>query len=105
MSNDSISYIKQRMKELGYDHYHMQPLCLKMDEGQQQVRLNAWNEYLFLIGPAVSAEVIIHADTDIYCSSLYCGSMSLPPEFSGQIIIESSSEQDYHLEFIRVTPK
>jgi len=104
MNSDYLNYIKGRMHELGHKQSHMQPMKLNIESGESKVRIKAHNEYLYLVSENIPGDVIIHADNEIFFSVAEQAAGSLPLEFSGLLNIESSSNNAFPLEFIRVIP-
>ena len=80
-------------------------LKLNIDGGETKLHINAHNEYLYLVNEAIPADVIIHSDTEIFFSVAEQSNGYLPKEFSGMVSFESSSLENYSLEFIRVIPE
>ena len=105
MSKDYSTYIQQRMTELRVDSFHTENLILKIKAGENLSQIKAYNEYLFLVSETVPSGVVIHSDTFIFSGSGSLGSMHVPYEFSGHVIITSGNIPDFIIDFIRVTPE
>ncbi|MBC8342394.1 MAG: hypothetical protein H8E61_00255 [Bacteroidetes bacterium] len=105
MSNDYLYYIKGIMHGLGHKQYHIQPLKLNIDSGETKLHIKAYNEHLYLVSETIPADVIIHSDSEIFFSVAEQAAGCLPAEFRGLLTIESSSNDAFSLEFIRVIPE
>ena len=105
MFNNHQEYIRKRMKELGFEDYHIQPIVLDINSGQTIQYFKAYNEYHYLVSEIIPSDLIIHADTNIFYSNVQQFGAYLPQEFSGLICVESTSQDPFSLEFIRVIPQ
>jgi hypothetical protein len=104
MNIELSGYIKNRMKELGFENYLLRPFKIDISAGQHKERFNAYNEYIFLVSDSIPADLIIHSDTEIFFSVIPESNRKFPIEFRGQISVESSATVDFSLEFLRVIP-
>ncbi len=105
MATDKIKHIEQRMNELGIEKFHMLAMTVEVESGIQKEYIGAYNEYLFLVSESIPGYMIIHSDTEIFISPVEQPSEALAKEFSGMTIIESNSQDDIRLDFIRVIPQ
>ena len=104
MGNEQISFIRSRMKEIGHDSFHAETIIKEVKAGETLSQIKAYNEHLFLISESIPNGVTILSDTYVLKGSEHYGSMNVPYEFRGHVIITSGSIPDFILEFIRVTP-
>ncbi len=105
MNNNHQAYIEKRMNELGFKDYHIQPMVLSIESGETIQHIKAYNEYLYLISEIIPSDLIVHSDTNLYFSNVQQFGAYIPQEFSGLVCIESSSQDAFSLEFIRVIPQ
>ena len=105
MNIEIMTFIDRRMKEFGYENYHIQPVLVKLKTGQELVKIDAFNEFLFLITDNFPEDIIIQSDSHIFISAVNNTFINLPQEFRGQTYIESHLTQESILEFLRVIPE
>jgi hypothetical protein len=105
MNIEIMTFIEQRMKEFGHDKYHVQPLYITLQSGQEKVKVDAFNEFLFLVSDNFPEDIIIQSDTNVFISAGNNPFINLPQEFRGQVFIESNLNDESILEFIRVIPE
>jgi hypothetical protein len=103
--NADTNYINQRMEAMGINDFHIQLLSLKIEPGAEKSKINACNEYLFLISEQLPQDLIIHSDKELFCSSMHHNLSQYPREFSGMTYIESPTGDDYTIDFIRAIPR
>lgn len=105
MSIEIMTFIDRRMKEFGYANYHIQPLLVNLLTGKEFVKIDACNEFLFLISDNFPEDIIIQSDTHVFISAANNPFINLPQEFRGQTFIESNLSQESIVEFLRVIPE
>ena len=100
-----LTFIDRRMQEFGFKNYHIQPLMVNLQTGKELVRVNALNEFLFLISDNFPEDIIIQSDTHVFISAANNPFITIPQEFRGLTFIESNLNQETILEFLRVIPE
>ena len=90
------------MSELGIKNYHILPTRFNIDSGQTKQYVKAYNEYFYLISENIPADLIIHSDNNIFFSKVQQAGVYIPQEFTGMLSIESSNQEAFTLDFIRV---
>ena len=103
MENGHIEYIRTRIKELGHNDFHAETIIKKIKAGEALCQIKAYNEHLFLVSETIPNGATILSDTFVLKGSEHYGTMNVPYEFRGHVIITSGSIPDFTLEFIRVT--
>ena len=98
-----MNFIRSRMKEFGHDSFHAETLIKEVKAGEALCQVKAYNEHLFLVSDSIPNGVTILSDTSILKGSEPYGSMNIPYEFRGHVIITSGNIPDFNLEFIRVS--
>ena len=102
MKTDDLKFIENRMKELSIGNYHIAPMTIRFEAGQNKESIKAYNEFIYLTKKTSAADVIIQSDNNILHSPQGENFEQLPEEFQGYISIESSSQDQHTLEFIRI---
>lgn len=120
-----LNYIQQRMQELGINKFHFDSNLVNnipfgpfsqdaiigtvdTDEryGQRVAKIDASNQYLYLVQKTVPADLKITSDTGYLMPSESANYSNYTfhnfREFTGQVFITSGA--DFELEFVRVTP-
>lgn len=103
--NTAQNHIEKRLQSLGFKDYSLQSLQVDLEPGIRKQIVNTCNEFLFLQNEILPEDIIIHADNDIFCSSIHLNNADIPKEFRGMVYIESTTEDGFILEFIRAIPK
>ena len=93
------------MSELGIKNYHILPTRFNIDSGQTKQYVKAYNEYYYLISDNIPSDLIVHSDNNIFFSKVQQSGQYFPQEFTGMISIESSHQEAFTLDFIRVIPE
>lgn len=106
-----LEFIKQRMRDLGYDDYTWKAIRLKPSDDLGGVvnvfEQPAYNEYYYLVSAELAGELVIVGDTSVFNESVsdYANfNYYQIREFTGLIRIQSPIE-DIDLEFIVATPR
>ena len=105
MSIEIMTFIDRRMQEFGYKNYHIQAVIVNLQTGKEVVRIDAHNEFLFLVSDNFPEDVIIQSETHVFISAANNPFVILPQEFRGQTFIESNLSQESIIEFLRVIPE
>ena len=105
MSIEIMTFIDRRMQEFGHKSYHIQPVLVNLKTGKELVKIDAYNEFLFLISDNFPEDVIIQSDSHVFISASNNPFVILPQEFRGQTFIESNLSQESLIEFLRVIPE
>ena len=103
MGNEHMNFIRSRMKEFGHDSFHAETIIKEVKAGEALSQIKAYNEHLFLVSDSIPNGVTILSDTYVLKGSEHYGSMDVPYEFRGHVIITSGNIPDFTLEFIRVS--
>lgn len=98
-SNFIIPYIEQRMKEMGYDNYHFEPVHFFGSASPQTI--DAYNEFYYLMTSPLPSGYKIISDSHSFNDNSSQLGISGIQEFSGKIKITALSGT-IDLEFIRV---
>ena len=98
-SNFVIYYIQQRMKEMGYDNYHYEPVHIYSATSSKNI--SAYNEFYYLMTVPLPSGYKIISDTNSFNDTASQLGISGIQEFSGNIDITSLSGV-IDLEFIKV---
>lgn len=102
-----LSYIDQRMAELGYKSYHHEPVSILTTLDTQEYVIPAYNEYLYLVSTELANGTVIRSDTRIFAADQTYSKQNLSriQEFTGYVKIDNPKKTVQRIEFIRVTPK
>lgn len=103
MDSFLLAYISQRMCEMGFSEFHFEPVHIAADADNLQIQ--AYNEYYYLVSLSVPSGLIIASDTNIFNESEDYPSFNLYKiqEFTGLIEI-NQGYTPINLEFIKVIP-
>ena len=105
MNYQDITHIERRMQEMGHSGAHLQPIAIELESGTNKQQVNFCNEFVYLLNESIPEDIIIHSDSELFCSSIHSNLPQLPTEFSGMTYIESSTEEPFTLQFIRAIPQ
>ena len=102
-----VTYIKQRMAERGFNEFHHEPVSLLTKEGLVEYRVEAYNEFFYLVSKEIANGTIIRSDTNVYSADQYYNKQNLSQiqEFTGLIVITNPKRTVQLFEFIRVIPQ
>ncbi len=105
-----LSYITQRMAEMGYSNYTFEPFVAVLNDCQKELQIEGTNEYYYLVSKDLAAGTEITADNNYFKSEDYYDSLEFAKtqEFTGQIKLSCSNWkclQTIVCEFIRVLPQ
>lgn len=96
-------HIERKMKFYGIDEFHLEPVIVK---GEDTVKLNVTNEYLFLTSTSIPNGLQIIADNKAWSISdgaNYVGqNLYNAMHFTGSVTIKANGS--FTTEFIRVSP-
>jgi hypothetical protein len=105
MDSYLIIYVNQRMSELGIKKFHHEPVLLLTDNNKIEYRIEAYNQFYYLVSKELANGTVIRSDTNIYDADQLYDKQNLHQiqEFTGLIIITIPPRTTQLLEFIRVT--
>ena len=105
MDSYLIIYVNQRMSELGIKKFHHEPVMLLTDNNKIEYRIEAYNQFYYLVSKELANGTVISSDTNIYDADQLYDKQSLHQiqEFTGLIIITIPPRTTQILEFIRVS--
>jgi hypothetical protein len=98
-SNFVLDYIRQRMKEMGHDNFHYEPV--HVFSATPAKNITAYNEFYYLVTTPLPAGYRIISDVNSFDDTSSQLGVSGIQEFSGNIQITALSGT-IDLEFIRV---
>ncbi len=103
MDSYILSYISQRMREMGFAEFHFE--TVHVVSATNTLQIQAYNEYYYLISEYLPSGLIITSDTNIFNDSeiYYYFNFYRTQEFTGLIEINSGTIP-VDLEFVRVIP-
>jgi hypothetical protein len=93
------------MSELGIKKFHHEPVLLLTDNNKIEYRIEAYNQFYYLISKELANGTVISSDTNIYDADQLYDKQNLHQiqEFTGLIIITIPPRTTQLLEFIRVS--
>jgi hypothetical protein len=107
MVDNYYSYVKNRMRQMGYDKFSIEPVFI--NEVVDTKTINAQNQFYYLISESVPAGLVIIADDNLFNDATNYGTFNFNylQEFTGQIDISKPVNPAISLvlEFIRVIPE
>lgn len=105
MDNNLYAHINKRIKEIGYNDFHVQPLRYVTNAIRRIYHYPAYNELLFPISD-IPAGVRIYSDTEIVNPGALTNEFIRDfSELTGMVIIELPVAAEHLFEFIRVIPQ
>jgi len=107
MDSFLIAYITQRMGELGFKKWSMEPLLVTFYNAQGEFIIEAQNEYYFLASNNIAQGIEIFSDDNYFVplDSYIAPVFAYIQEFTGQIRFTAPAYNQVALEFIRVIPQ
>ena len=105
MDNNLYDHIANRVKEIGYSRFHVQPIRFRTKISKRVYHIPAYNEMFFPVSE-IPANVRIYSDTEIVNpGTLTSEQIRSYSELTGNIIIELPVGAVHLFEFIRVIPE
>jgi hypothetical protein len=106
MVDNFYAYIKNRMRQMGYEKFSMEAVYI--NETAEEKTIMAQNQFYYLIAESLPAGLVsIFADNNAFDAVSNYGSFNFNylQEFTGEIIITMNASLPIELEFIRVIPE
>ncbi|MFY9310081.1 MAG: hypothetical protein WAQ28_13630 [Bacteroidia bacterium] len=103
MDNYIMAYITQRMTEMGFPHFHFEPVRILENSTRREIM--AYNEFYYLLNKLVPASLVIASDINIFNEAANYNDYTFyrVQEFSGLIEI-SQAIAPIDLQFLKVIP-
>lgn len=103
MDSYIIEHIRNRMKEMGFERFHFEPVFITASSNNLEIK--AYNEYYYLLNSTVPSDLVISSDTNVFNEAASYSVMRLYrlQEFTGLIEIKQGTRR-IQLEFMRVLP-
>lgn len=93
-----MSYIPQRIKQLGYTNYHLRYRDLLIEK-ETTINITAWNQLYFIVDDPQG--LIVQSDYGVY-DSTDCPASDNMHQHRGKIVIQNPDGKQRRIKFIQV---
>ena len=103
MVDNYYAYVQNRMRQMGYDKFSIEPAFINV--AATELTIDAQNRWYYLVSESVDPTIKIIADNNAFNDGANFGTFNFNylQEFTGQIDI--TQDNPIQLEFIIVTPE